>query len=50
MPSKILIFTNTVKIQFPGLYIIIDGLTVDGPDWWAVIGGGGGVWRGAGGC
>lgn len=40
MPSKILIFTNTVKIQIPGLYIIIDSLTVDGPDWWAVVGGG----------
>jgi hypothetical protein len=33
MPPKIVIFINTVKILIRGLCIIMDGLTVDGPDW-----------------
>lgn len=33
MPPKITVFINTVIILIRGLYIIIDGLTVDGPDW-----------------
>jgi len=34
MSPQIAIFINTVKILIRGLCIIIDGLTVDGPDWW----------------